>query len=144
MPLAGGLDLLRTGTAILGWGLDSASSLAVLLEVGDEVPDLGGFLGGAGAGALVVVEGGAGVLQRVLPGRPALEGGGRCCSGLPGAVDVPPGFIVRDGLLEVVQGLPGVPGIAIDDAELLSTAARSSAARRGSGPGPAGSRAGPC
>ena len=36
-----------------------------LFEAGDEVPGSGGVLGGAGAGALEVMEGGAGVMQGV-------------------------------------------------------------------------------
>ena len=80
---------------------------------------LGGVLGGAGAGALEVVEGGAGVVQGVAGPAVVLEEEGDVVAGLPGAVGVAAGLLVLDGLLVVVQGLAGVPGLTVDDAELV-------------------------
>ncbi len=76
-------------------------------------------MGGAGAGALEVVEGGAGVVQRVAGPPGASEEDGDVVAGQPGAVGVAPGLLVRDGLLVVVQGLPGVPGRVVDEAEVV-------------------------
>ena len=61
-------------------------------------------MGGAGAGALEVVQRGAGVEQRVAGAAVGLEEEGDVVAGLPGAVDVAAGLLVPDGLLVVVQG----------------------------------------
>lgn len=40
-------------------------------------------------------------------------------SGLPGSVDVSPGFVLLDGLLVMPERLPSVPGPHVDVAELV-------------------------
>jgi hypothetical protein len=65
------------------------------------------------------VQGGAGVLQGVARAAGGLEEDGDVVAGLPGPVGVAAGYFVPEGLLVVVQRLPGVPGLAVDDTELL-------------------------
>jgi hypothetical protein len=60
-PAGGFCRWLGTGPAVIV-AVSPASGLPVLcFKVGDEVQGVGDLAGGAGAGALVVVQGGAGV-----------------------------------------------------------------------------------
>src|SRR5439155_22500550 len=93
--------------------------LGGLFEAGDEVLGTGGFLGGAGAGALVVVQGGAGVVQGVAWASVASEEECDVVASLPGRVDIAAGLLEFDGLLVVVQGATGVPGLEVEVAKLV-------------------------
>jgi hypothetical protein len=122
-------------------GFALGRSLAVLLEAGDEPLGVGGLAGGAGSDALVVMDCCAGVVQGVAGTVIALEQESHVEPGLAGSVDVPAGFMVLDGLLVVVQGLPSVPGSAVDVAELVVGDSEIGGVVGGSGPGPAGDSA---
>jgi hypothetical protein len=73
----------------------------------------------ARAGALTVVQRRARVVQGVAGTVVGFEEDGDVVAGMPGAVDVATGFFVSDGLLIVVEGLPGIPGLGVDDANLV-------------------------
>src|SRR5580700_832615 len=94
-------------------------SAAALFQIGDELLGAGRLGGGAGPGLLVVVQGGARVVQRVAD--PAVSGEEErdVVASQPGGVGVPPGFAVLDGLLGVAERLAGVPGAPVDEAELV-------------------------
>jgi hypothetical protein len=77
------------------------------------------------------VQGGAGVVQGVAGAAVVLEEQGDVVAGLPGAVDVAAGFPESDRLLVVVQAAAGVPGLAVDVAELVVVMARFSASSAG-------------
>jgi hypothetical protein len=68
---------------------------------------------------LVVVQGGAGIQQGVADPASIFQEQGDVVAGLPGSLDVAPGFVLLEGLLVVAHRLAGVTGPAVDDAELV-------------------------
>src|SRR5690242_13596452 len=93
----------------------SCSFSSLPFEVGDESLDRGGVLGGAGAGALEVVEGGASVQQRVADPAGVCEQDGNVVTSLSSAVGILSRLMVSDSLLIVMEGLWGISGLAVND-----------------------------
>ena len=97
--------------------------MAALLQVGDELPCAVCAVGCTGPGLPVVVQGSACIVESVADPGVLGEEDGDVVASLPGYIDVPPGFLVLDGLLVVAKRLAGVTRQAVKVAEIISVMA---------------------